>query len=278
MLHTVPFNNNDAMERPTSQPSATSPHTSRLFLNTDRRTPFQSQTLEFQQKMMPQWACYSPIPLPSPSDDGLDAGGSDYFWKDVPAISPLPQLDSTLSDVELSEDMYSLFGTSSGRRNNQTDSAKPLSQPLPYMADDLRSLPLTSNPLANRYAYLTGSDHEETYSQASDCETPPHRSEGRLIDDVRVVHNQVEQRYRHRVRDNINALWNVIPESSSTVQPSKAVVLKRAREHILELQQHVRRDKREKEMLEAKVQMLEHYLSERSGAKGLKPQNVQYAA
>jgi len=121
------------------------------------------------------------------------------------------------------------------------------------------------------------SDAEESQSQTSDSETPHHKSEGRLLEEVRVVHNQVEQRYRHRVRDNINALWNVIPESSTTIQPSKAVVLKRAKEHILELQQHARREKRKKEALEAKVQMLEHFLAEQPSTRGLKAQNVKYS-
>merc|ERR1712230_21057 len=80
-----------------------------------------------------------------------------------------------------------------------------------------------------------------------------------------------------RGRDNINALWNVIPESSTTIQPSKAVVLKRAKEHILELQQHARREKRKKEALEAKVQMLEHFLAEQPSTRGLKAQNVKYS-
>ena len=120
-------------------------------------------------------------------------------------------------------------------------------------------------------------DSEVSTSPNSENEALHQSGQGRSVDQCRVIHNQVEQRYRHRVRDNINALWNVIPESSTTIQPSKAVVLTRAKEHILELQQYARREKREKETLQAKVQMLENFLAERTSTTELSNRNVNYS-
>ena len=56
------------------------------------------------------------------------------------------------------------------------------------------------------------------------------------------------------------------------------LLLKRAKDHILELQQHARREKREMETLEAKIQMLQHFLAERPGTKETRAQNVNYSA
>jgi len=118
---------------------------------------------------------------------------------------------------------------------------------------------------------------EESTSPKSENEALHESGNGQSVDIFRVVHNQVEQRYRHRVRDNINALWNVIPESSATIKPSKAVVLKLAKDHILKMQQHARRQKRERETLEAKVQMLEHFVAASLSTKELSNQNGKFS-
>ena len=215
------------------------------------------------------------MPLPSPP---AEMSHSEYFWGNGPSLSRHSTLDHDVSDTEYSEDYGSLYPIPPSQTIDKKDEMIVLSGPSSYTTNGLEHPSfIPGYPLNPRGTSMPTSDAEESQSQTSDSETPHHKSEGRLMEEVRVVHNQVEQRYRHRVRDNINALWNVIPESSTTIQPSKAVVLKRAKEHILELQQHARREKREKEALEAKVQMLEHFLAERPSTRGLKAQNVKYS-
>ena len=199
---------------------------------------------------------------------------SEYFWGNGFSLSQQSTLDLESSDNEYSEDYSSLF-TIQPSQGDKKDEMNLLSSSYTPNGFEKPS-PTPSYPLGHLSTFMSISDADESQSQTSDSETTPHKSEGRLLEEVRVVHKQVEQRYRHKVRDNINALWTVIPESLTTIQPSKAVVLKRAKEHILELQQHATREKREKETLEAKVQMLEHLLAEQPSTRGLKAQNVKY--
>ncbi|KAH7411395.1 hypothetical protein BKA64DRAFT_639030 [Cadophora sp. MPI-SDFR-AT-0126] len=281
MMHRRAFSNDSKDNAPRSAPRQTAQPFSNQNVPafTDRKNPFQSQSIDDQPQIMPPWNSFmAALPLHSPPADKSRSVTSDYCWSNSPLFSLQSSLDTDSSDTEYSEEYCSLFPLPPNQTSDQKDEINIPSAPSSYTTDAPLSSPFASNRFSNRSAYVSTADPEENQSQISDNESTHHKSNsGRLLEEVRVVHNQVEQRYRHRVRDNINALWSVIPESSTTIQPSKAVVLKRAKEHILELQQHARREKREKETLEAKVQMLEHFLAERPSTKGLRAQNVKYS-
>jgi len=276
-MHRRTFSNNSLNSTPRSAPSQPAQQLNNQSMPSfiDRKNPFQSQSSDYQQPIMPTWNSFmSSVPLPSPP---AEMSHSEYFWGNGPSLPRHSTLDHDTSDTEYSEDYCSLFPIPPNQTIDKKDDMSLLAG-LAYTTNGLDHPSFNPGyPLNHRGTSMPTSDAEESQSQTSDSETPHHKSEGRLLEEVRVVHNQVEQRYRHRVRDNINALWNVIPESSTTIQPSKAVVLKRAKEHILELQQHARREKRKKEALEAKVQMLEHFLAEQPSTRGLKAQNVKYS-
>ncbi|PVH72926.1 hypothetical protein DL98DRAFT_520259 [Cadophora sp. DSE1049] len=281
MMHRRALSNNSMDSAPRSTPRQTSQPLCNQSMPTftDRKNPFHSQSIDYQQQIMPPWNSFMTAPpFPSPPAEKSRSATSEYCWSNGPLFSLQSSLDTDSSDTEYSEKYCSLFPFPPGQSSDKNDEMDTPSGPSSYTTDAPHSSPFASKRFSDRSTYMPTGDPEETQSQTSDNESTHHKSNsGRLLEEVRVVHNQVEQRYRHRVRDNINALWNVIPESSTTIQPSKAVVLKRAKEHIVELQQHARRDKREKETLEAKIQMLEHFLAERPSTKGLRAQNVKYS-
>jgi len=245
---------------------------------TNENNHFHSPTIDYQQQMILPWESLAgELPLPSSPAEKARSATSEYRWSNDPLFSLQAPFDTDSSDTEFSEEYCPFYPLPPGEPSDK--SVNTLSGPASYSTDVPRSWPFASNRFSDQRAYTPTSDQEETQSEISDKDsTHPASDGGRLLEEVRVVHNQVEQRYRHRVRDNINALWNVIPECPGTIQPSKAVILKRAKDHILELQQHARREKRERETLEAKVQMLQHFLAERPGTKETMAQNINYSA
>ena len=216
--------------------------------------------------MQPLDSLVAELPLHSPSAEKARSATSEYRWTINPLFSQQASFDTDSSDTGYLEGYCSLLpfppGQSSDKRDPEMNTP---SRQSPNTIDTPRSWSFATNRYSTtgHIPLLLRSDLGDTQSQISENDST--HPCGRLLEEVRVVHNQVEQRYRHRVRDNINALWKVIPESSTTSQPSKAVILTRAKDHILELQQHARREKREKETLDAKVQMLEHFLTEQLG-------------
>jgi len=267
MLYSRPLSNNSMDRAPRSTPHQTCQPLSdqNMATFTDRNNPFLSQTIDHQQQtMQPLDSLVAELPLHSPSAEKARSATSEYRWTINPLFSQQASFDTDSSDTGYLEGYCSLLPFPPGQSSDKRDpEMNTLARQSPNTIDPPRSWPFASNRYSDQRPYTPTSDLGDNRSQMSDNDST--HPCGRLLEEVRVVHNQVEQRYRHRVRDNINALWKVIPESSTTSQPSKAVILTRAKDHILELQQHARREKREKETLDAKVQMLEHFLTEQLG-------------
>merc|ERR1711964_631836 len=224
MLYSRPLSNNSMDRAPRSTPHQTCQPLSdqNMATFTDRNNPFLSQTIDHQQQtMQPLDSLVSELPLHSPSAEKARSATSEYRWTINPLFSQQASFDTDSSDTGYLEGYCSLLPFPPGQSSDKRDpEMNTLARQSPNTIDPPRSWPFASNRYSDQRPYTPTSDLGDNRSQMSDNDST--HPCGRLLEEVRVVHNQVEQRYRHRVRDNINALWKVIPESSTTSQARKA--------------------------------------------------------